>query len=155
MIGIGETWLTSEIPNSVVQIQGYQTYRSLPEGRGKGCLLYVKEKFRARQLDKYSDGEFKILDTIWCEIPLKQRDSLIVGVCYRSPNCPENYNDKLNSQIKKVCDDGPSHMCIMGDFNFKEVKWDLHIVEGSSNSQARKFYENMQDLFTTRFSIYK
>ena len=38
-------------------------------------------------------------------------------------------------------------MCVMRNFNFKEVKWDLHIVEGSSNSQARKFYENMQDLF--------
>ena len=84
---------------------------------------------------------------IWCEIQLKQIDSLIVGVCYTSPNCPENYNDKQNSQIKKVCDYKPSHMCVMGDFKFKEVKRDLHTVEGSSNSQARKFYENMQDLF--------
>ena len=90
MIGIAETWLISEIPNSVVQIQGYQIYRSLPEGKGKGCLLYVKEKLHARQLDKYSEGEFKLLDTTCCEVPLKQRCSLIVGLCYRSPNCPEN-----------------------------------------------------------------
>ena len=101
----------------------------------------------ARHIEKFSEGEFRILDTVWCEISLQQKDNLIVGVCYRSPNSTENYCELLNKQIKMVCETNPTHLCIMGDFNYKEINWEFSTVEGPINSQARVFYENIQDLF--------
>ena len=52
--GTAESWLTYDIPNSAVQRKGYQTFRSIPAGRGKGCHL------QARRIEKFSEGEFRM-----------------------------------------------------------------------------------------------
>ena len=38
-------------------------------------------------------------------------------------------------------------MCIIGDFNHKEIKWNQYCVEGSENFQAAKYFDVTQDLY--------
>ena len=40
--------------------------------------------------------------SIWCQVKLNNKDTLLVGVCYRSPNSTELNNSKLVDQLKKI-----------------------------------------------------
>ena len=100
-----------------------------------------------RCLEEISDGAFTELDSIWCTLSLEGQDNLVIGICYRSPNSTDEYNDVLNRQLVSVCSKHFSHLCIMVDFNYKEIKWNEYFEEGPEYSQAAKFFENSQDLY--------
>ena len=115
-------------------------------GRGKCCVLYIKECFKFRCLEEISEGAFTELDSIWCTLSLEGQDSLVIGVCYRSPNSTDEYNDLLNRQLV-MCSKQFSLLCITGDFNYKEIKWNEYFVEVPEYSQAAIFFENSQYLY--------
>ena len=68
-------------------------------------------------------------------------------MCYRSLNSTEEYNDLLNDQSREVKKLNHSYLCIVGDFNHKEIKWNQYCVEGSENSQEAKFFDVTRDLY--------
>ena len=51
------------------------------------------------------------------------------------------------SKLREVKKLNHSHLCIMGDFNHKEIKWNQYCVEGSGNSQAAKFFDVTQEIY--------
>ena len=88
--------------DSLFHIEGYKVLRNNCGGRGRGCVLYIKNNLEVMELEKMSGGRFKQIDSIWCNITLQGQDNLIVGLCYRSPNSTEEYNDLLNDQLREV-----------------------------------------------------
>ena len=46
-----------------------------------------------------------------------------------------------------MCSKQFSLLCITGDFNYKEIKWNEYFVEVPEYSQAAIFFENSQYLY--------
>nr|CAI5830819.1 unnamed protein product [Callosobruchus analis] len=73
ILGIVETWLTSDVDNSNITIDGYTIVRADRETRGGGVALYLKNNLRYDVLNIPSTNE------------LEQRWS-------RTLSCPRNYD---------------------------------------------------------------
>ena len=54
-------------------------------------------------------------------LQLAGRDSLLVGVLYRSPSCNEENNRQLNRLMVEIRQHTASHKLLMGDFNYREI----------------------------------
>ena len=54
---------------------------------------------------------------------LNNKDTLLVGCIYRSPNSSETNNINLLKLLREVSENRYSHKLIMGDFNFPEIDW--------------------------------
>ena len=136
IIGITESWITKDTVDSF-HTKEYKVLRRNWGGRRRGCVLYIKNNLEVMELEKMSGGRFEQIDSIWCIIALQGQDNLIVGVCYRSPNSAEEYNDLLNDQLRKVKKFNHSHLCIMGDFNH----------EAGRILRRLNFFDVTQDLY--------
>ena len=85
--------------------------------RGRGILLYIKESLGAT--DYQVNEPFQ--EHIWCKLSLTRGDNLLIGCIYRSPHSNADNNQNLHNLLKNMCAQKPSHILILGDFNFKEI----------------------------------
>ena len=85
------TWIMQE---SDLVITGYTLYSDL---RGRGVALYVKDDLRSTEVESFTTDTPEA--SVWCSVPLINRDNLLVGVVYRSPNACITNNTLLNSTI--------------------------------------------------------
>jgi hypothetical protein len=74
---------------------------------------------------------------VWCEHTQKGKDSLLIGVIYRSPNSSSDNNKILNSRCT----------LIVGDFNHPEIDWADGSSPGDGNHPASLFLESVRDSF--------
>jgi len=131
------TW---ELANHDISLEGYTLYSNL---EGRGSALYVNEKLGSAEVKMSVDVE----STVWCKIPLKDRDSLLVGVVYRSPNASEQQNGQLNKTIGDVMCEGYSHVLIMGDFNYPEINWEMQVSTASAGHSSQEFLTSLHDSY--------
>ena len=104
--------------------------------------MYVRSSLNSH----YASFKPEFTESVWCEIQLQNRDKLIVGCIYRSPNsCVEN-NNLLNASLKKVTNES-SHILIMGDLNHPEIDWKSGTTPPDLNHRASKFMEALRDSF--------
>ena len=86
---------------------------------GRGVVIYTKCFLQAQ---KYVfNVNFK--EQVWCKIKLKSNKSLLVGGIYRSPNATRENLASLTQLLNEACNARSSHLLIVGDFNFKEIRW--------------------------------
>jgi len=98
VVGITETWADSSVTDAELSLEGFDMFRVDREGsKGGGVLLYIREELGAVILDNLS--EFR--EQVWCSLKLKS-SSLLLGLCYRSPNSDKNNNDSLLRSLEKV-----------------------------------------------------
>jgi hypothetical protein len=96
------------------------------------------------------DGELAgIRESVWCEIPMKQRERLLLGAIYRSPNSVADNDAKLNEPFFVA--HGRSHVLICGDFNHPEVDWLDVCTPKDCNHPTSKFVEAVRDSFLVQF----
>ena len=69
----------------------------------------------------------------------------MVEVVYRSPAATEEQTRSMLQLIDKVVSKKPTHLLIVGDFNFPEIVWILQISEGSG--QEKLFVESFRNWF--------
>ena len=62
-------------------------------------------------------------EAIWCSVPLKGAENLLVGVIYRCPRSSESNDTNLMDLLKQGQDLGATYTIITGDFNFPNVDW--------------------------------
>ena len=74
-------------------------------------------------------------------------DTLLIGVCYRSPNSTADNNEKLLDQLRRVEKVNATHVLIMGDFNFKEIDWTNQRVNAGDEHPASVFFDITQDAY--------
>ena len=146
IIGITESWCDDSILDSELSLEGYTLHREdKKSGKVGGVLLYIHNDLQAVRCKELSCTDFE--SSIWCEVKLNNKDTLLVGVVYRSPNSPDKNNHELLEQLKKTDKVNASHKLIMGDFNFKEIDWDALQVHASDNHPAKAFFDVTQDLY--------
>jgi hypothetical protein len=107
--------------------------------------LWVRTSYGAQQI-KLSATHQSARESVWCEHSLKGKDSLLIGVVYRSPNSSSDNDKVLNSLLPSMAF-LRSHTLIVGDFNHPELDW----TDGSSprdeNHPASLFLESVRDSF--------
>ena len=142
-IGITETWTKSEIDDSELDLKGYTMFRKDRENqktRGHGAggvLLYVKEELHATERIDIKDEKFR--ESIWCEIKY-EKQKVLIGVCYRTPDSTEDINNGLCKLVGKV---SKERTVIMGDFNY-HIDWNNLEAE---RPQDKVFMECINDNF--------
>ena len=84
------------------------------------------------------------------EIRLRHGDTLLFGCCYRSPTpsqTSESNNKHLIDLLKSISDKKYTHVCIVGDFNYRSINWKTWTTTGGENSDEFAFIESIRDCF--------
>ena len=143
IIGVAETWLTGEVDNAEIAIDGFRIVRKdrseVKKGKHGGVLMYIRENITTRQCP---DLNGSLSESVWCRVIHNRNniDGVTVGVCYKSPAAEEQEIDELLLVMGKA---SKGEVLIMGDFNFPGVNW--HTYE--SDGHGERFRDFVLDNF--------
>ena len=141
IIGITETWLTSDIENSELDTDDYTVFRRdrqhSNKTRGGGVLLLVKNSLVAVPREDIFSTSFP--ESVWCNIG-SGKDKLLVGVCYRPPDSSVADDEALFSLVTRV---SKERTLIIGDFNFPDIHW----IDETKLDESNKFVKCINDNF--------
>ena len=126
-----------------LQLMGYTMYCNL---EGRGVALYVRDSVKSGDLKLTTSSK----SSTWCEVKLKNKDRLVIGLVYRSPNTTDEENNKLIDMVTEVVNMKPSHLMIMGDLNYPGIEWSTMMSTGSM--QECEFLESFRDWFLFQHS---
>ena len=141
VIGVAETWLNDKVLDAEVNIEGFTLFRKdrshVSSAKGGGVLLYVRNTLVSRACVELNRCKS---ESVWCCITVENGTDIVIGVCYRSPNCLDKEAQELYSVIHRASE---KQVLIMGDFNFPKINWDLL----DADSQSSEFLNLVQDCF--------
>ena len=124
-----------------------EDYNIFPEcisNMGRGITIQLHKSIEAQEVNIQTTFE----ESIWCEGKLEGNDRLLIGCIYRSESGTTENNNKLRELIRKISTLGYSHVLIMGDFNYKDIKWENWSTPGCNESSDEfLFVEALQDSF--------
>jgi hypothetical protein len=119
ILALTEFGASSIIDNNELGIPGYSLYRgdhsSGEGGPGRGTALYIHDSLNHSACLAMERFRFDCMT--WSQIKINNRDTLLFGVIYRSPNSPESNNDILMSILAAAKRTNSRYLCICGDFN--------------------------------------
>ena len=84
------------------------------------------------------------------EVRLRNGDTLLFGCIYRSPTQTSDSavnNDNLNKLLQELSAKSYSHICLVGDFNYREINWNSWTTPHGETSKESKFIEPVRDCF--------
>ena len=141
VIALTETWLNMSDKDfeTEVHIQGYNLFHKDRVGRrGGGVALYVRDSLQSYTVSSVKADNNQ--ESLWVEIR-EGNEKLLVGLAYRPPNLSREDTLPLLDEIRRACTH--RRVCIMGDFNFRAIDWELMV----GNSEADDFLTVIQDNF--------
>ena len=131
-----------EIPNFNLH------HENLNVTKGRGIAIYTHQSIEKSTIQIKSTIDFE--EACLIEIRLRGGDMLLFGCIYRSPTTTETSNannDNLISLLKCISSKKYSHVCIVGDFNYKKIDWTVWKTKQSDNSKEAKFIEGVRDSY--------
>lgn len=156
IIGITEVWDKNDFG-----LDGYHPpiRKDRPaDTKGGGVMILLQDNLKLVECEELNDSNFE--ESVWCSVQTSSKKKLLIGNCYRSPQSNHNNNANLNTLLETAKGMNISHTLIMGDFNFKEIDWKKGTVQGPENSDARLFYDSVQESllcqhvdFPTRYRV--
>ena len=125
------------IPTSRLTIDGFNFYinfdygvSNLGKSGKRGIIIYVSNSLASSQTS-VPNCTFK--EQLWIRFDLSRRHALLVGCIYRSPSASLISSTKLLCELfHEVCALKPSHLLIVGDFNYNQINWDTFTVNDVS-----------------------
>ena len=115
---------------------------------GIGIIIYTHNSLDKSTIQIKMDNLFK--EACLLEIRLRGGDVLLFGCFYRSPtptsDSIEN-NENLNRLLKTICTKSYSHVCLVGDFNYKDINWKSWTTSHGDESKEVKFVEAIRDCY--------
>ena len=115
---------------------------------GRGIAIYTHKSIAKSTIQISNDSNFEEAGLL--EIRLRGGDLFLFACCYRSPTETELSalnNKKLNNLLKFVSSKRYTHICIVGDFNYRTINWQLLNTSKSMESDEYVFLETFQDCF--------
>ena len=143
ILAINETWLSPNVPNRLLEINGYQLHRCdrprssrLPKGFG-GVGILVRDNLESVVLPKPNSGiETSNLECIWAKVSLSRHSTVLVASVYRHPtNSVQQIMadlDDFEGQIQQMIAAHTSTIILAGDFN-------VNLLDKSPGSPGNKF----------------
>jgi hypothetical protein len=122
VVGITETWLTDDIPDTLFCPKGYYTLRQDRRSAGGGVALIIKNEISATRV--YLASAYASLELICADIVINSMTYRTV-VYYRPPYyTPADLVYLSNSQqcLSELSETMPN-MILLGDFNLPDVDW--------------------------------
>ena len=108
-------------------------------------LLYIKSELKSNQvLQQELQGTY---ESVWCEVKLKDRDKLLVGSLYRSPNNTDKENEDFTEMMRRVSTYPSSHKLVLGDFNCPRIDWTSETSKSGEDNINSKMLECFRDTF--------
>ena len=138
ILGVTETWLTSDVPDSFVALPGYQIVRADVPGTVKkhGSALYIKFKYKFMQISCAINNVVVVY--------LIDFNIYIVNV-YRPPSNSAEDNDALVNFLIEFCFD--KEVILQGDFNLPSLRWDEeNLLDFYVTPLDRMFYNTFSSL---------
>ena len=132
-------------------IQGYsEPHQTNALNRvGRGIIILTHESIKDLVVDVQIASEFQ--EACMIEIKLKGNDVLLFGCLYRSPTSTPSSgknNAELNRLLKEtVTNKKYTHICIVGDFNYKDINWENWSTPHDDIKEDEKFLEALRDTF--------
>ena len=121
---------------------------NLYDNTGRGIAVYTHQSLNKSTIQIKSTQGFE--EVCLLEIRLRGGDTLLFGCCYRSPTTTDGSdtnNNNLISLMKCVSLKKYSHVCIVGDFNYKSIDWTVWKTKQSDGSKEAKFIEGVRDSY--------
>ena len=88
-------------------------------------------------------------ESIWCNINVSKNNNLLVGSIYRSPKSGEVNNEKLLNLMYEISNIKHDNLIITGDFNLKQINWELREVGGLKDSYQNTVFNTIDKLITS------
>lgn len=148
VIVITETWLHDRIPDSYVNIPGYNLFRRFrPDDPHGGVPIYVLNFISGMNIATAPLTQLMepSLEALWVKLVIADA-TLVVGAVYRPPTgttrtTPE---DALLCEVLRRTETLDATLLVFGDFNFPKMKWQDGLPCGST-SAGKKFAEALAD----------
>ena len=137
MLGIAETWLLSDVPDSFISIPNYCIARTDSRGdsRKHGVCIYIKKVINFVSVDVNCNNV--------CAVHLIDFN-LYVIVIYRPPSYSPTENARLVDFMLSFCPG--KELLVMGDFNLPALAWDKPELLAMSYPPLQQFF---LDCFTS------
>lgn len=135
---ITETWLHPDI-NDIEILPNHSNFtfyrRDRKDRRGGGVLICIDKSIKSTLLFVSMS-----IEAIWVSVKCGFK-SILVGVCYRPPDASSSFVTSLHDELSILFTQHPGHsVFLVGDFNFREINWNLSDLVGSGSSgECRDF----------------
>ena len=150
IIAITESWMSSQIFDSELTIDGHDLFRQdrPVDHDGGGVLLYVRSSLHAVQFNLSA----KFPEQVWCYVLDSTGHRCYIGVCYRSPtiNIYGHGNHVLLQDIVNELGDTHKHFVLMGDCNYRYQSWPPELDQPGITAEAVQFSHCIEDNFFTQ-----
>ena len=86
-------------------------------------------------------------ESLWINIDLINKESLIIGCIYRSPSSDDVNNDYLFELMKHFTRNTSNQVLLLGDFNYPLIDWESSVALTGIKGKEHKFIEVLRDCF--------
>ena len=83
--------------------------------------MYIRRELQAEEVKINT----KFQENMWVTVKLNNKDKIIIGCIYKSPNSSQENLDALKDLIRNIAQPNKehSHLLIMGDFIYNKIDW--------------------------------
>ena len=119
------------------QVKNYNIFSNFKDSNcSRGVIILVNDTLKSiKKLDGLP--EIDCGESVWCEIKLKNKDTLLLGGVYRSPNSSTVADTNINSFLTQL--KMPTHALICGDFNTQKSTGHLCAQISLMNTSLQSF----------------
>ena len=127
VIFVVETWLSAEILDAEITIQGYQYFRCDRNWHGGGIVVYVRDRLSTTSIMDSADLELLILS-----LTVNNRKTTI-ETFYCPPNSSSELMDALYTYLENLDITCFTNFILLGDFNIDFCNTSHHLFCKLSN----------------------
>ncbi|CAH8292204.1 unnamed protein product [Schistosoma rodhaini] len=124
LVLITESWLSSDITDTYLQIDTYELFRcDRVTKKGGGCLIYASKNMRT---EIFSDHILsKVPDSMWLTVHTLEC-KILIGCIYGAPNTPSLTDTIISESFAKAASLDFAYKIVCGDFNLPTINWKTH-----------------------------
>ena len=142
---------TLPISPAQLAIPGYSQYTNfdhsspcLGASGKRGICLFIASNLKATEIT-FPGNPFS--EQLWLKLRLHGGDALVLGAIYRSPSSDTLSTSHLCQLLVEVTNTKPSHLLIMGDFNFSTIDWNCCMSTAPLTHPSHMFLDAVLDSY--------
>ena len=131
---------TKQIKESEIMIPNYSLYTNT--NRKRGIAIYIENKLNPRECTDEINNKFE--ECVFCEFEGINKEKVLIGCMYKSPNSTKENIDNMISTIKNENIQKYDAICITGDFNYPKINWNN---TNKTSFENERFVEALKDAY--------